>query len=212
MHENCVIAIVEVDHNSRLYIFTKFVDPNSSLILTYSNDSTQVWHVRFGHLNFRYMQQLSKKGMVKGLLHIYFSEGVCEGFIPGKHPEENFEKGKESRYSYSLDLVHSDLMGPFPHLPIGKSRYVLTFIDYFSCYTWVYFLRKKSEVFEHLKNFKALVETRIGKNIKILRTENGGEYINKYVQNICHEVGIKLQHTLHNIMELLKGRTNLSRI
>jgi hypothetical protein len=61
------------------------------------------------------MQQLSKQGMVKGLPDIHFYEGVFEGCILGKHPEEKFEKGKERRTSSSLELVHSDLMGPFPH-------------------------------------------------------------------------------------------------
>jgi hypothetical protein len=40
------------------------------------------------------MQQISKQGMVKGFPNIHFSEGVCEGCIIGKHPEEKFEKGK----------------------------------------------------------------------------------------------------------------------
>jgi transposase InsO family protein len=81
-------------------------------------------------------------------------------------------------------------MGPFPHPSISKARYVLTFIDDYSRYTWVYFLRQKFEVFEHLKDFKALVETQIGNKIKILRTYNGGEYINKDVQNLYREAGI----------------------
>jgi hypothetical protein len=76
MHDNSIIAIGEVYHKSRLYKFTKFTDYDSSLLLTYANESSRVWHERFGHLNFRYMQRISKKGMVKGLLDIHFSEGV----------------------------------------------------------------------------------------------------------------------------------------
>jgi SET domain-containing protein len=75
--------------------------------------------------------------------------------------------------------VHNDLMGPFPHSSISKARYVLTFIDDYSHYTWVYFLRQKFEVFEHLKDFKALVKTQTGKKTKILRTDNGGVYQQK---------------------------------
>jgi hypothetical protein len=85
--------------------------------------------------------------MIKVLPNIHFSKGVCDGCILGKHLEDNFEKGKARRVSPSLELVHSDLMGPFTHSYIKKERYVLTFIDDYSCYTWVYFLRKKSEVF-----------------------------------------------------------------
>jgi transposase InsO family protein len=134
--------------------------------------------------------------MVIVLLDIYFSKGVCEGCILGKNLEEKFEKGKARRASSSLEIFHSDLMGPFPHPSIIKVRYFLTFIDDYSRYTWVYFLRKISEVFEHLKDFKFLVETQNGKKINILRTDNGGEYINKYVQNLCCEAGIQFQHTV----------------
>jgi hypothetical protein len=163
MHDSSIIAVGEVDHKSQLYKFTKFTDYDSSLLLTHANDSSRVWHERFGHLNFRYMQRISKQGMLKGFPYIQFSEGVCEGCILGKHPKEKFEKGKARRASSSLELVHSDLMGPFPHQSINKAMYVLTFIDDYSCYTWVYFLRQKYKVFEHLKDFKALVETQIGK-------------------------------------------------
>jgi hypothetical protein len=46
--------------------------------------------------------------------------------------------------SSPLDLIHSDLMGPFPHPSINKARYVLIFVDDFSCFTWIFFLKKKS--------------------------------------------------------------------
>jgi transposase InsO family protein len=91
-------------------------------------------------------------------------------------------------------MIHSDLMGPFPHPSINKVMFVLIFVDYLSHFTWIYFLRKKSEAFQHLKDFKALVETQSGKKIKVLRTNNGGDYVNHEVHNIFHEVGIQLQH------------------
>jgi hypothetical protein len=56
------------------------------------------------------------------------------------------------------------------------------------------FLRKKSKVFQHLKDFKAHVETNSEKKIEFLRTDNEGEYVNHEIQNIFHEVGIQLQH------------------
>jgi hypothetical protein len=105
------------------------------------------------------MQHLIKKRMVTGLLDIHFSEGFCEGCILGKHPQEKFEKGKAQRASFPLDLIHNDLMGPFLHPSIGKSWDMLTFFYDYSRYTWVFFSRQKSEAFQHLKEFKVLVET-----------------------------------------------------
>jgi hypothetical protein len=97
--------------------------------------------------------------MVDGIPDIHFSKRICEGCVLGKHPQEKFEKGKTQKASSLLHLIHSDLMVPFSHPSINKSRYVLIFVDDFSRFTWIFFLRKKLEVFQHLKDFKALVET-----------------------------------------------------
>jgi hypothetical protein len=134
------VATSEVNHQSRLYSFFEFIEPNSELLLTHAEESSRIWHERFYHLNFRYMKQLSKKGMVEGLPDIHFSKGICEQCVLGKHPQDKFDKGKTQKASSPLNLIHSDLMGPFPHPSINKSRYVLIFVDDFSCYTWNLFL------------------------------------------------------------------------
>jgi hypothetical protein len=192
MQTNSGVATDEVNHQSRLYTFSEFTEPDSALLLTHADESSRIWHERFGHLNFRYMQQLSKKRLVDGLPDIHFSKGVCEGCVLGKHPQEKFNKGKSQRASTPLDLIHSDLMGPFLHPSINKVRFVLIFVDDFSRFTWIYFLMQKSEVFQHLKDFKALVETQSGKKIKVLRNDNGGEYLNHEIHNIFHEARIQL--------------------
>jgi hypothetical protein len=172
------------------------IEPDSSVLLTHDDESSRLWHERFGHMKFKYMQQLRKKWMVIGLPNIHFYEGVCEGCILGKHLQKKFEKGKAHRASSTLDLIHSDLMGPFSHPYIGKSRYVITFMDYYLRYNWVFFLKQKSKVFENLKEFKALVETQSRRKIKSLCTDNGGEYVKRDVQNLCLESRIQLQHTI----------------
>jgi hypothetical protein len=133
--------------------------------------------------------------MVDVLPEIHFSKGICEGCVLGKHPQEKFDKGKTQKAYFPLHLIHSDLMGPFTHPSINKARYVLIFFDDFSCFTWIFFLRKKSEVFQHLKDFKALVETQSRKKIKVLRTNNGGDYFDHEIYNLCHEVEIQLKHS-----------------
>jgi hypothetical protein len=46
------------------------------------------------------------------------------------------------------------------------SMYYVSFIDDFSCKTWIYFLKTKDEVFSRFKEFKALVENQKRKKIK----------------------------------------------
>jgi hypothetical protein len=185
------------DHGSCLYLFSYFVPKSINIVfLSQSNDINKLWHEIFGHLNYNYLHQLSKENMVEGLPAIKFTSGVCKGCILGKHPEKKFEKGKEQRDSSPLEMIHSDIMGPFLYTSIIKAQYVLTFIDDFSHFTWVFVLKLKSEVFECLLEFKALAKNEFGCNIKILHIYNVGEYVNKDVQQICIDASIQLQHTV----------------
>ena len=90
--------------------------------------------------------------------------------------------------------------------------YYVSFIDDYSRKTWIYFLKGKDEVFENFKEFKALVENLYEKNIKPLRSENGGEFTSNEFKDICKEVGIKREVTTpynyqHNGVEERNNRS-----
>jgi hypothetical protein len=93
------------------------------------------------------------------------------------------------------ELIHSDVFGPVPVPSLGKSVYYVSFIDDFSRNTWIYFLRKKFEVFDKFKEFKALVENQTEKKIKVLRTDNGGEFCGNEFEEFCKKCGIARQKT-----------------
>ena len=50
-------------------------------------------------------------------------------------------------------------------------------------------------MFEKLKVWKALVENKSGKKIKLLRADNGKEYVNKNLQQLCEDCGIQMKHS-----------------
>jgi hypothetical protein len=56
-------------------------------------------------------------------------------------------------------------------------------------------LKSKDEVLNKFKEFKALIENLSERKIKILRSDNGGEYTSKYSVNFCKDVGIKREIT-----------------
>ena len=64
------------------------------------------------------------------------------------------------RVKQILEIVHSDLFGPMKVPSLGKSMYYVSFIDDFSRNTWIYFLKKKSEVFDRFKNLRLWWKTR----------------------------------------------------
>jgi len=56
LHSSSKIATDEVNNGARLYTFSEFIEYESSLLLTHADDSSTLWHERFDHLNYRYMQ------------------------------------------------------------------------------------------------------------------------------------------------------------
>lgn len=61
----------------------------------------------------------------------------------------------------------------------GCRRYFITFIDIFLRNVWLDTLKSKEEFFEKFKKFKAFVETQSEYNIKVFRSNNGGDLISK---------------------------------
>ncbi|KAF2320611.1 hypothetical protein GH714_029011 [Hevea brasiliensis] len=81
--------------------------------------------------------------------------------------------------SSMLELVHTDLMGPTKTPSYSGYRYVMVLVDDFSRYTWVKFLKEKSEALSKFAEFRDAVEKEFGKKIKYLWSDNGGEYMSK---------------------------------
>ncbi|MCY6524745.1 DDE-type integrase/transposase/recombinase, partial [Actinobacillus pleuropneumoniae] len=84
-----------------------------------------------------------------------------------------------------LQLVHSDLLGMLLMTSLGGYLYYANFVDDFFRQTWIYFLKKKDEVFKWFRSFKALVENQTRKKIKISRTDNGTEYESNEFNDYC---------------------------
>ena len=79
---------------------------------------------------------------------------------------------------------------------LGGASYFLIFVDDRSRYTWVYFIRIKSDVFEYFKELKTMTEKQTGKCIKVLRSDQGGEYTSGAFKIYCKFHGIQQQFTV----------------
>jgi transposase InsO family protein len=95
-----------------------------------------------------------------------------------------------------LDLIHSDIGGPISIDLVKGASYYVTFIDDFSRNTWIYFVKTKDEVFSHFQAFKAQVKNMTGKKIKVLRTDNAGEFTSIDFIDFCKEAEIKKEKTM----------------
>ena len=91
-----------------------------------------------------------------------------------------------------FELIHSDICGKLSLPSLGGGQYFVTFIDDASHYTWAYIFKKR-EVFNIFKNCKKLVEDQYSIKIKILRSDNDGEYISNEF-----EMFLKKERILHH--------------
>jgi hypothetical protein len=95
--------------------------------------------------------------MVEGISNFSLDFDFCEHCVYGKKNQVRFFSGA-MREEGILQLVHNDVFGLVLVPSLGKFVYYVSFIDDFSRNTCIYFLGKKSEVFDMFKDFKALVE------------------------------------------------------
>ena len=153
----------------------------------------ELWHQRFAHLYYRALPALRK--MVTGLPELEVEhDGICRGCALGKNAKGSFPSS-DSRPKRILDLVHSDVCGLMTVTSLCGFLYYVIFIDDFSQKTLIYFMNTKDEVFSRFQKFGARVENLIGKQIKVLRLDNGGEYTSKDLSNFCKEARIKKELT-----------------
>ena len=149
------------------------------------------WHQKLGHMSEQGMKILVERKLIPGLTKV--SLPFCEHCVISKQHRLKF-KTSNSRSVSVLELVHSDVWQA-PVLSLGGAKYFVSFIDDYSRRCWVYPIKKKSDVFEVFKVYKARVELDSGKKIKCLRTDNGGEYTGDEFDTFCRQEGIKRQFT-----------------
>ena len=153
-------------------------------------DSSYLWHCRLAHIGKTRMQKLQREGLLENIIDESFDK--CESCISGKMTKKPFNNRVE-RATELLGLIHTDVCGPLRHVSRRGASYFLTFTDDFSRYGYVYLLKHKHEVFETFKVFKAEVELQLGKKIKALHSDRGGEYVSQEFKDYLSKHGI-VQH------------------
>jgi len=165
---------------------------------TRKNETADLWHLRLSHINYSKLAVMMKKSMLKGLPQLEVrTDTMCAGCQYGKAHQLPYEESK-FKAKKPLELVHSDVFGPVKQASISGMRYMVTFIDDFSRYVWVYFQKEKSETFSKFQEFKSAAEAKIGEKIRSLRTNNGGEYTSDEFSNYLLEHRIHHQFTCAN--------------
>lgn len=87
-------------------------------------------------------------------------------------------------------LIHSNVWGPLPVTNMSGIRWFVIFVDDCTRMTWLYLMKQKDEVLNIFETFHAMVCTQYGATIKVLRSDNGGEYVNKHLKTYFNHHGL----------------------
>jgi hypothetical protein len=113
-------------------------------------------------------------------------------------------------------------MGAFSCSHSGGSRYFIIFVDNFSCYTWIYLMKNRSEVLTIYRDFAKMIQTQYSKTIKVFRSNNVRENrqtdfftILKHYGTIFHiscagtsQQNGRAERKLHHILDTVRALTN----
>ncbi|GKA64059.1 putative RNA-directed DNA polymerase [Tanacetum coccineum] len=136
---------------------------------------------------------LSVNKMIKdSKLHVGFNEHDC--VIQDLKKENVLGTGSESgglyMFDFDCDLIHLDLWGPYRVTYREGYGYFLTIVDDFSRVVWVYLIKSKDEVFGYFVDFVNLISNQFLKKVKIIRSDNGTEFINNKMDVFLRDKGI----------------------
>ena len=114
----------------------------------YMLSSINFWHASLCHINSRYVGIMSNLGLIPRLSKDFEK---CETFSQAKITKRPYKS--VVRNTELLELIHSNLCEFEAILTCRRNRYIITFIDDFSKYTIIYFLRNKSDAFGKFQDF-----------------------------------------------------------
>lgn len=177
--ENCLLVLKTI--------------PTRALVST--TPDTLTWHKRLGHLNKDYLTKTSKQTSIGPV-----SDFSCEVCLKNKSTR-NISRSTPIKATRPLEKIHSDIAGPITPISLGGNKYVITFTDDYSRYSWVNFMNEKSECLNMFQIFKKAVETEFSRKIAFLHCDNGGEYSSNAFKRFAHQEGIQIQYTVPHTPE-----------
>jgi transposase InsO family protein len=91
--------------------------------------------------------------------------------------------------------VHKDLCGSVTPATPGGRRYFLLLIDDLSYYMWVVVLGSKGEAADAIRHAQAAAEAECGRKLRVLRTDNGGEFTVAEFASYCADEGVQRHYS-----------------
>ena len=134
-YDNLYLLDIIASFNESLHVSTVGIKRKLT-----SENSASLWHKRLGHISKRRIERLVSDGILDPLDFMDFD--TCVNCIKGD--QTNVRRLGANRASDVLELIHTDICGPFPTASWNDQTYFITFIDNFSRYGYLYLIHDKS--------------------------------------------------------------------
>ncbi|KAI3494513.1 hypothetical protein L1887_40762 [Cichorium endivia] len=171
----------------------KPVTGGQSLCLLSKANSDVSW-CRLAHLNFKDLNKLVAMNLVRGMPALKFdNDSLCSACEHGKQTKQRHPTVINPKITEPLSLLYVDLCGPSVVESIEKKKYILVIVDDYSRFTWVLFLRNKSDAAEEIINFIRKMELMLNKKVRTVHSDNGSEFKNQTLDGF-----LKTRGTSHN--------------
>lgn len=166
--------------------FLELEEDDTSAMVLRPNRTIEDWHQTLGHANIKVIEEMAKKNLVEGLKISHTSDNLCEVCPLGKgtracHTHESSIEAKQVGDHIDMDLVTSN------DETIGGKKYALICKDRYSGYSHVFLMktRNENEAYEKLQEYLATFDCESGNRVKLIRTDNGSEFIGERIRVLC---------------------------
>jgi hypothetical protein len=171
--DNMSVTKVQYDYNMAS------LDPKLSLV-----------HRRLGHINMLDSEKYAEQ--FPNTTHAQTCK--CDICVLAKSTRASFKARTEFQHYEPFELVYSDIIGPLDE-SLGGSHYAMVLVDERSRYSWLLFMKYRSQAKDRLKEFLDTTVREYQGNVKHFRTDNAKEYISGHFNSILHKHSIKPEHS-----------------
>jgi hypothetical protein len=177
--------------------------PQKKLPVISSSADLELLHKRFGHASIEAIVKGLKDKTINGYTveakrtdgKYSLQNGVCDKCMLSKSHLPAFPNSFTVKGRQPGDYIVCDIQGPYSIESMNGERYVLTYTDFYSRYSWTYLLHNKSEAFTHLKHLVEVVFPALRITLRHYHSDGAGELTSK-------ETRAYLERTVHATMSV----------
>ncbi|XP_074318040.1 uncharacterized protein LOC141654824 [Silene latifolia] len=186
------------ENSSLSSILNKHVQSNTCM----QDSDVFLLHKRLGHTS------VDKLKHVPGFQYCNQRSFDCQICILSKHHALPFHRSM-SHAAHPFELLHMDVWGPYRVPSMTGAKSFLTILDDHTRTTWIYLIQTKQQVPSFIKDFLVYIETQFHGKVKVIRTDNGSEFIQGPCYRMFSERGIMFQNSIAGVPQQ-NGRVNVS--